>query len=95
MFLSAISCHPLRPICHGGVRAASNFVFLMLTSHHVAQGQITELCQWTIDLGALPSFQQNANSPNSNGFYTGASAFTFVFSCADAHGRPRGEQENI
>ena len=35
-----------------------------------------ELCKWTIDLGALPSFQQNASTPNSNGFYTGAS---FVF----------------
>lgn len=32
-----------------------------------------ELCKWTIDLGALPSFQQNASTPNSNGFYTGAS----------------------
>ena len=34
-----------------------------------------ELCKWTIDLGALPSFQQNASVPNSNGFYTGASVF--------------------
>ena len=34
-----------------------------------------ELCKWTIDLGALPSFQQNASVPNSNGFYTGTSNF--------------------
>ena len=36
-----------------------------------------ELCKWTIDLGALPSFQQNASVPNSNGFYTGASVASF------------------
>ncbi|KAH9922307.1 actin-like ATPase domain-containing protein [Epithele typhae] len=34
------------------------------------EGEITELCKWTIDLGALPSFQQNASVPNANGFYT-------------------------
>ncbi|EIW56662.1 actin-like ATPase domain-containing protein [Trametes versicolor FP-101664 SS1] len=34
------------------------------------EGEINELCKWTIDLGALPSFQQNASVPNSNGFYT-------------------------
>ncbi|KAI0370869.1 actin-like ATPase domain-containing protein [Pilatotrama ljubarskyi] len=34
------------------------------------EGEISELCKWTIDLGALPSFQQNSSVPNSNGFYT-------------------------
>lgn len=30
-----------------------------------------ELCKWTVDLGVLPSFQQNAGMPQPNGFYTG------------------------
>jgi len=34
------------------------------------EGETTELCRWTVDLGVLPSFQQNANIPSSNGFYT-------------------------
>ncbi|TFK82502.1 actin-like ATPase domain-containing protein [Polyporus arcularius HHB13444] len=34
------------------------------------EGEINELCKWTIDLGALPSFQHNASIPNSTGFYT-------------------------
>ncbi|KAI0752193.1 actin-like ATPase domain-containing protein [Fomes fomentarius] len=52
------------------------FVATLFTSEiekimrYADEGQITELCQWTIDLGALPSFQQNANTPNPNGFYT-------------------------
>jgi len=27
-------------------------------------------CKWTVDLGSLPSFQQQAAVPNPNGFYT-------------------------
>ncbi|KZT24956.1 actin-like ATPase domain-containing protein [Neolentinus lepideus HHB14362 ss-1] len=34
------------------------------------EGETTELCKWTVDLASLPSFQQNANIPHSNGFYT-------------------------
>ena len=30
-----------------------------------------ELCKWTVDLGSLPSFQENSNMPHPNGFYTG------------------------
>lgn len=37
----------------------------------VEQGETQELCKWTVDLGVLPTFQQNANMPNRNGFYTG------------------------
>ena len=49
-----------------------------------------ELCKWTIDLGALPSFQQNASVPNSNGIYTGASRLYHIFhlqACAAALGQ--------
>jgi len=35
------------------------------------QGETTELCKWTVDLTTLPSFRQNANIPQPNGFYTG------------------------
>lgn len=34
------------------------------------EGEITELCKWTVDLGSLPSFQENSNMPHPNGFYT-------------------------
>ncbi|KAK7676060.1 hypothetical protein QCA50_020984 [Cerrena zonata] len=34
------------------------------------EGEIMELCKWTVDLGVLPSFQQNAGMPQPNGFYT-------------------------
>lgn len=50
-----------------------NHLFFLFTCVGDVQGEIMELCKWTIDLGALPSFQQNASTPNSNGFYTGAS----------------------
>ncbi len=30
-----------------------------------------ELCKWTVDLSVLPSFQEDANTPQANGFYTG------------------------
>ncbi len=45
---------------------------MCLSWRRIVQGEINELCKWTIDLGALPSFQQNASIPNSTGFYTGA-----------------------
>ena len=31
------------------------------------------MCNWQVDLSALPSFQRNANMPSANGFYTGTS----------------------
>jgi hypothetical protein len=30
-----------------------------------------ELCKWTVDIGPLPSFQENASAPAKEGFYTG------------------------
>lgn len=35
------------------------------------EGETLELCRWTVDLGSLPGFQQNANNPQPGGFYTG------------------------
>ncbi|KAI9057551.1 actin-like ATPase domain-containing protein [Trametes sanguinea] len=52
------------------------FVAVLYTSEsdkimrYTDEGEIMELCQWTIDLGALPSFQRNASVPQPNGFYT-------------------------
>jgi hypothetical protein len=37
------------------------------------KGETVELCKWTVDIGSLPSFQENANMPAQNGFYTGES----------------------
>ncbi|KAF8591765.1 actin-like ATPase domain-containing protein [Ramaria rubella] len=34
------------------------------------EGACNELCKWTVDLGSLPSFQQQASIPQPNGFYT-------------------------
>jgi len=44
-----------------------------LTQRGALQGEIVELCKWTVDLGSLPSFQENSNMPHPNGFYTGQS----------------------
>ena len=38
-----------------------------------------ELCKWTVDLSVLPSYQENASLPHSNGFYTGRSEHTSAF----------------
>ncbi|KAI0033033.1 actin-like ATPase domain-containing protein [Vararia minispora EC-137] len=34
------------------------------------EAEATELCKWTVDLGVLPSFQDNANILRPQGFYT-------------------------
>lgn len=34
------------------------------------EGEITELCKWTVDLSSLPSFRNNA-ATQPGGFYTG------------------------
>ncbi|THG99119.1 hypothetical protein EW026_g3173 [Hermanssonia centrifuga] len=34
------------------------------------EGETVELCKWTVDLSVLPSFQEDANTPQANGFYT-------------------------
>ncbi|KAH8101329.1 actin-like ATPase domain-containing protein [Cristinia sonorae] len=34
------------------------------------EGETIELCNWTVDLSVLPSFQQYAAVPRPNGFYT-------------------------
>ena len=36
-----------------------------------SQGETLELCKWTVDIGSLPSFQENASTPTADGFYTG------------------------
>ncbi|KAI0656294.1 actin-like ATPase domain-containing protein [Cubamyces menziesii] len=52
------------------------FVAVLYTSdsdkimRYTDEGEIMELCQWTIDLGALPSFQRHASAPTPDGFYT-------------------------
>jgi hypothetical protein len=38
----------------------------------LVKGETVELCKWTVDIGSLPSFQENASMPSQNGFYTGA-----------------------
>jgi hypothetical protein len=38
----------------------------------LVKGETVELCKWTVDIGSLPSFQENASMPTQNGFYTGA-----------------------
>jgi hypothetical protein len=35
------------------------------------KGETVELCKWTVDIGSLPSFQENASMPTHDGFYTG------------------------
>ncbi len=35
------------------------------------EGEMDKLCNWTVDLGTLPSFQLHANNPQPGGFYTG------------------------
>jgi hypothetical protein len=35
------------------------------------KGETVELCKWTVDIGSLPSFQENASRPTQDGFYTG------------------------
>ncbi|KAF9054273.1 hypothetical protein BJ165DRAFT_1522813 [Panaeolus papilionaceus] len=54
----------------------SSFVATLYTSdsekmmRYTDEGETNELCKWTVDLSSLPTFQQNAASPNPNGFYT-------------------------
>lgn len=54
----------------------TNFVAVLYTSdtdkimRYTDEGETMELCKWTVDLSTLPSFQQNANIPHRNGFYT-------------------------
>ncbi|KAI0255423.1 actin-like ATPase domain-containing protein [Lactifluus subvellereus] len=52
------------------------FVATMYTSdadkimRYTDEGETVELCKWTVDIGSLPSFQENASMPAQNGFYT-------------------------
>ena len=34
------------------------------------EGELSELCKWTVDLSSLPTFRQNATVGGA-GFYTG------------------------
>jgi hypothetical protein len=35
------------------------------------QGEMVELCKWTVNLASLPAFRRNASTSHPNGFYTG------------------------
>ncbi|KAF8735260.1 hypothetical protein AX14_002404 [Amanita brunnescens Koide BX004] len=54
----------------------STFVATLFTSdadkvmRYTDEGEMTELCKWTVDLSSLPTFRQNASMPQSGGFYT-------------------------
>ncbi|PPR00589.1 hypothetical protein CVT26_009864 [Gymnopilus dilepis] len=54
----------------------SSFVATLYTSdsdkimRYSDEGETNELCKWTVDLSSLPTFQQNAASPQMGGFYT-------------------------
>ncbi|KAH7882185.1 actin-like ATPase domain-containing protein [Phlebopus sp. FC_14] len=59
-----------------GQGADCNFVAVLYTSEsdkmmrYTDEGETMELCKWTVDLSTLPTFQQNAQMPVPNGFYT-------------------------
>ncbi|KZV91854.1 hypothetical protein EXIGLDRAFT_693266 [Exidia glandulosa HHB12029] len=40
------------------------------TFRYTDDGDVVELCKWTVDLGSLPTFQQQAQLSNGQGFYT-------------------------
>lgn len=40
------------------------------TYRYTDEGDVVELCKWTVDLGTLPTFQQQASVSNGQGFYT-------------------------
>jgi len=54
----------------------SSFVATLFTGdterlmRYTDEGELTELCKWTVDLSSLPTFKQNA-SVGATGFYTG------------------------
>ncbi|KAM6493252.1 actin-like ATPase domain containing protein [Amanita muscaria] len=54
----------------------STFVATLFTSdtervlRYTDEGEMIELCKWTVDLSTLPTFRQNANAPPGRGFYT-------------------------
>lgn len=63
------------PFCKYSANAADRlFVAVLYTSEvdkemrYTDEGETTELCKWTVDLGSLPPFQQFAQS--QQGFYT-------------------------
>ena len=42
-----------------------------MVMRYTDQGQMTEVCKWTVDLAKLPTFVENAKAHRSGGFYTG------------------------
>ncbi len=50
------------------------------------KGETVELCRWTVDIGSLPSFQENANVPTQDGFYTGRLNGMSLSGSHDQHG---------
>ncbi|KAG9311082.1 actin-like ATPase domain-containing protein [Chiua virens] len=53
-----------------------NFVAVLYTAEsdkimrYTDEGELTELCKWTVNLSSLPTFQQNASVAQPSGFYT-------------------------
>jgi hypothetical protein len=54
----------------------SLFVATLYTSEtdkvmrYTDEGALLKVCTWTVDIGSLPTFRQNAGMPQGNGFYT-------------------------
>ncbi|EJD43571.1 hypothetical protein AURDEDRAFT_66345 [Auricularia subglabra TFB-10046 SS5] len=70
-----------QPVRHTFCKFSQNvqdrtFVAVLFTSESDAhyrytdEGDMAELCKWTVDLGPLPTFQQQANLAYGQGFYT-------------------------
>jgi hypothetical protein len=41
------------------------------TIRYVDEGELIDLCRWTVDIASLPSFQTQAANPPRDGFFTG------------------------
>lgn len=73
----SLVAHRSRPLLINIIIIDRLFVAVLYTSEsdrimrYTDEGETIELCRWTVDLGSLPGFQQNANNPQPGGFYTG------------------------
>jgi hypothetical protein len=71
-------CQPSIQPTNANSRTDRLFIAVLYTSEsntimrYTDEGETTELCKWSVDLSALPSFQRNASNPHNTGFYTGA-----------------------
>ena len=41
------------------------------TIRYIDEGELIDLCRWTVDVGSLPNFQKQAENPPQGGFFTG------------------------